>query len=223
MSPPPLRVLVSGFESFAGLAYNPSQDVVETLVRGAESGQLITQREHGLVLLHTLVLPVEFGRAGKLLTAAVDEHQPDVVISVGLAAGTGSVRLERVGLNLRDARIPDNSGAQPLSEPIMEEGQNAYFSTLRLKAAEQRIAEAGIPVTLSLSAGSYLCNEVLYTLLHHLVGSQLPTAAGFMHIPDLRSLDSPVTCAQATDALDMVITEALKPDPDAATAVGALH
>lgn len=220
-SPP--RVLLSGFEPFGGLTYNPSSEVAEEVARRAEFELLTTQREHGAVVVDTVVLPVEFKKAGQLLIAAVQKHRPDVVICVGLAAGTEAVRLERVGLNIRDARIPDNAGAQPLDEPIVDGGPNAYFSTLRLKAAHQRIAAAGIPVGLSLSAGTYLCNEVLYTLLHQLDAEQLPIAAGFLHIPDLRRPEPAVTPDQAATALDLTISESLKAGPDAATASGALH
>lgn len=228
MNGPARRVLISSFEPFGGLTYNPSSEVAAEVASAAETELLVTQREHGPVAVSTVVLPVEFTAAAQLLIAAVQKHRPDVVISVGLAAGTESVRLERVGLNLRDARIPDNAGAQPLDEAIVEGGPNAYFSTLRLKAAHQRILAAGIPASLSLSAGSYLCNEVLDTILHHIDAEQLPVAAGFLHIPDLRSPDlrgpeAPVTHHQAAAAVDLTISESLKSGPDAAAASGALH
>lgn len=216
-------VLLTGFEPFGGLTYNPSHDLVETMAQLSEATQLLAQREHGTITIHTEVLSVEFGRAGRQLIQAVEKHQPDVVIAVGLASGTPHLRLERVGLNLRDAQIPDNAGAQPLGEPIDPAGQNAYFSTLRLKAAEQRMAAAGLPVALSLSAGTYLCNEVLYSLLQHIDHSRLPARAGFVHIPDLRSRDSPLTGQQAAHGLDLTIAEALRSEPDAASATGALH
>lgn len=216
-------MLLSSFEPFGGLTYNPSSDVAEVVSHRAASGLLATQREHGQVVVDTVMLPVEFDTAGQLLIAAVEKHQPDVVVCLGLAAGTETVRLERVGLNLRDARIPDNAGAQPLGEAIVEDGSNAYFSTLRAKAAHQRIAAAGIPVSLSLSAGTYVCNDVLYTLLHHVDTEQLPTAAGFVHVPDLRSREPAVTSDQTAAALDLTISESLQTGADAAAAGGALH
>lgn len=217
------HILLSGFEPFGGFAHNPSLDVVNEVAGRAAAGKLVTQQEHNDVVISTLTLPVEFGGAGHLLTTAVQQHRPDVVISVGLAAGTETVRLERVGLNLRDARIPDNTGAQPPNRPITAGAENAHFSTLRLKAAAQRILAAEIPVSLSLSAGSYVCNEVLYTLLQHISSGDLPISAGFIHIPDLRSSDSPLALPQAADAVDLVITESLKGPDDLATGTGTLH
>ncbi|WP_166429866.1 pyroglutamyl-peptidase I [Nesterenkonia sphaerica] len=216
-------ILVSAFEPFGGAQRNPSHDVVQELTRRAERGQLSAQQEHAGVVVVPVLLPVEFSTAGQLLTRAISEHRPALVISVGLAAGTDTIRLERVGLNLRDARIPDNAGAQPVDEPITAEGESALFSTLRLKAAGERIAAADIPVSLSLSAGSYVCNDLLYTVLHHL-GRQAPqTRAGFVHVPDLHAADAPVTVGQAVLALDLLICESLSEAPDTAAQLGALH
>lgn len=223
MTNQPRRVLVSGFEPFGGLSWNPSAEVAEAVAGRADSRLLTAQDEHDEVAVEAVVLPVEFQTAGQLLLDAVKKHRPDLVICLGLAAGTDTVRLERVGLNLRDARIADNAGAQPLGEAIVEGAPNAYFSTLRLKAAHQRIAADGIPASLSLSAGTYVCNEVLYTLLHHIETEQLAVAAGFLHIPDLRSPEPVLTLDQATAALDLTISESLQAGPDAPAASGALH
>lgn len=217
------RILLTGFEPFGGSAHNSSDDVVSEVARRAAARDLVTQQEHDDVVISTLTLPVEFGAAGHLLTAAVEQQRPDVVIAVGLAAGTDTLRLERVGLNIRDARIPDNAGAQPLDQPVLAGAENAHFSTLRLKAAQQRILAAQIPVSLSLSAGTFVCNEVPYTLLHHISAAALPIAAGFVHVPDLRGSDSPLSLAQAADAVDLVIAESLKSGSDPATLTGALH
>ena len=206
------RVLLSGFEPFGGMSHNSSWDVVE------QAAQTITSAE-----VHTVLLPVEFRRAAELLVQRIGEVEPDVVIAVGLAAGTGTLRLERVGINLRDARIPDNSGAQPVDEPIDAEGRGALFSTLRLKAAHARIVEERIPVQLSLSAGTFVCNDVLYSLLAAAANADSPTPAGFVHLPDLLAEDAPLTEDQAVRALDILIEESLSSAPDAALAAGALH
>ncbi|WP_150461623.1 pyroglutamyl-peptidase I family protein [Nesterenkonia ebinurensis] len=220
--PAPHTVVVSAFEPFGGADHNPSQDVLDLLTQRAEQGELTVQAEHDVVVT-PLTLPVEFGRAGKLLTEAINRHSPALVIALGLAAGTEAVRLERVGLNLRDARIPDNAGAQPAEAPVAPQGPPALFSTLRLKAAHARIAAAGIPVALSLSAGSYVCNDLLYTALHHISTQNLKIPAGFVHVPDLRSPETPVSTEQATTALDLLIAESLKKDDDDATPLGPLH
>lgn len=206
------RVLLSGFEPFAGMSHNSSWDVVE------QAAATITSAE-----VHTVLLPVEFRRAAELLVQRIGEVEPDVVIAVGLAAGTETLRLERVGINLRDARIPDSSGAQPVDEPIDAEGRGALFSTLRLKAAHARIVEERIPVQLSLSAGTFVCNDVLYSLLAAAANADSTTPAGFVHLPDLLAEDAPLTEDQAVRALDILIEESLSSAPDAALAAGALH
>lgn len=218
------RILLTGFEPFGGSAHNSAADVVSEIALRAAAGVLLTQQEHDdAVDVSALTLPVEFEAAGHMLTTALEQQRPDVVICVGLAAGTGALRLERVGLNMRDARIPDNAGAQPLDQPIVAGAPSAYFSTLRLKAAHQRILAAQIPVSLSLSAGTFVCNEVLYTLLHHISTGELPISAGFVHVPDLRGRDAPLSLAQAADAVDRVITESLKPVSDLPALSGTLH
>lgn len=219
----PYRILISAFEAFDGAKRNPSQDVVQGIILRADHRQLTAQKEHdGVVLIPTL-LPVEFNTAAQLLTHAVSEHSPDLVISVGLASGTDTIRLERVGLNLRDARIPDNSGAQPIDQRISDDGESALFSTLRLKAASERIEAADIPVSLSLSAGSYVCNDVLYSVMDHLRRNDLRTKAGFVHVPDLHEVEPQVTTDQAATALDLLIAESLKSQDDAHSPLGALN
>lgn len=213
-------VLLTGFEPFAGMAHNPSWDVVTEVAAAAGRTALRAQEVHGEVAVRTAQLPVEFHASSELLREQIAATSPDLVISVGLAAGTDVVRLERVGLNLRDARIPDNAGDQPFDESVVPGGPAALFATLRLKAAHAAIRAEGIPVALSLSAGSFVCNSVLYALLHTAPAS-LP--AGFVHVPDLSGARSPVSRTQAARALDLVITESLRGGPDLDVPAGALH
>lgn len=223
--------LITGFDPFAGADHNPSWDVAEQLAARAEQGRLAAQAEHPGLILRARRLPVVHGTALETLDAAIAAVAPDVVISLGLAGGTDAIRLERVGLNLRDARIPDNAGAQPVDEPIVDDGEPALFSTLRLKAAHARIAAADIPVRLSLSAGSFVCNEVLYGLLHRLGGARQaahdgapsPIPGGFVHVPSLREADCPVSLEQAVEAVDLLLAESLHDRPDAERPGGALH
>lgn len=220
-------VLLTGFEPFAEMDYNPSWDVVSELAVAAKGACLHTQVSHPSLQLHTALLPVEFQASSTELRRQISELTPDLVISLGLAAGISCVRLERVGLNLRDARIPDNAGHQPAGEPVVPGASSALFSTARLKAAHSMIAAAGIPVQLSLSAGSFVCNNVLYTLLHSLAanseahGSSVP--GGFVHLPDLRSPESPLTVAQAVHAVDLLINESLRREADLQAPAGSLH
>ncbi|MCH8570947.1 pyroglutamyl-peptidase I [Nesterenkonia sp. AY15] len=216
----PRTVLLTGFEPFAGMDHNPSWDVVAELSEAAGRGALRAQEVHGDVTVRTALLPVEFHVSAELLLEQMAVAAPDLVISVGLAAGTEAVRLERVGLNLRDARIPDNAGHQPTEEPVVPGGPPALFATLRLKAAHAAISGAGIPVALSLSAGSFVCNSLLYTLLHAAPAS---VPAGFLHVPDLSRAGSPVSRAQAARAVDLLITESLHQGPDLQVPAGLLH
>ncbi|PXA82248.1 pyroglutamyl-peptidase I [Auritidibacter sp. NML120779] len=206
------RVLVSGFEPFGGMDYNPSWDVAEQL-SDADTGAEV----------HVIRLPVEFGTAAQILLDHAESLQPEVIIATGLASGTDAIRLERVGLNLRDARIPDNAGAQPIDEPVDPHGPTAVFSTLRLKAALARITDAEIRVQLSLSAGSFVCNDVLYSLLVALDRKQAPIPGGFVHLPDLRDPAVSLTTNQAVEALGILIEESLKPEPDQNLPGGTLH
>lgn len=235
------RILITGFEPFDGAERNPSWDLAEQLRTRAEAGELTAQAEAEAPLtLETLLLPVEYEAAGTLLRTRLDEltaagDPPELVIALGLAGGTAAVRLERVGINLRDARIPDNAGAQPADQPVVVDGDGALFSTLRVKAAAARITAAGIPVELSLSAGTFVCNDVLYTLLAHLLDHRRRTESaatrsepaasrgGFVHVPDLHAEDAPLTLDQAAQAVDLIIAESLRPEPDADTPGGTLH
>lgn len=217
------RVLLTGFEPFDGAARNPSWDLAEELRRRAERGESAAAQQ-----VQTLLLPVEFDAAGALLRRRLDElaaadRSPDLVVALGLADGTEAVHLERVGLNLRDARIPDNAGDQPVDVPVVDDGPGARFSTLRLKAADRRLTAAGLPAALSLSAGTFVCNDVLYSLLDHLDSTSAEIRGGFVHIPDLHASDSPVSFDQAVQIVELVIDESLRPEPDAAVAAGTLH
>lgn len=214
-------VLLTGFQPFAGMDHNPSWNVVTELAERAERAQLRAQAVHGEIAVRTALLPVEFEASAQLMDKQIAATGPDLVIAVGLAAGTEAVRLERVGLNLRDARIPDNAGHQPAGEPVVPGGPTALFSTLRLKAAHALIDAEGIPVTLSLSAGSFVCNSLLYALLHTTGPGARP--AGFVHVPDLDLPGSEVSRAQAVLALDLLITESLRPEPDLDVPAGLLH
>ncbi|GAA1175823.1 pyroglutamyl-peptidase I [Nesterenkonia xinjiangensis] len=218
-------VLLTGFEPFGGMDHNPSWDVVTAVAARAAAGQSSLP---GAPEVRPLCLPVAFGQAPRLLdeaveAAVVEGRPPAAVLALGLAAGTDVVRLERVGVNLRDARIPDNAGAQPADEPVVEGGDGALFSTLRLKAAHTRISAANIPVQLSLSAGSFVCNDVLYSLLHGLRVRGLEIPGGFVHVPDLRDPLAPVRLEGAVEAVEILLEEALHGGADVATPGGTLH
>ena len=165
-------VLLTGFEPFADDATNPSGDAVR-LVAASWAGP-----EH----LVTAVLPVTFDGAAAELRALIAQHSPDIVIATGLAGGRTAVTPERVAINLIDARIPDNSGAQPSDEPSLVAGPAAFFTTLPVKAIVRDASAAGIPTSLSTTAGTFVCNHVFFHALDA-AANRPGMRAGFVHVP----------------------------------------
>lgn len=169
-----MKILVTGFEPFGGERVNPAQQAVERLA--ARPGDLD---------IATRILPVAFERALPVLEAAIVETRPAVVLCVGEAGGRAELSLERVAINLADARIPDNDGRQPIDRPVAADGPAAYFASLPVKAAAMALREAGLPAALSQSAGTFVCNHVFYGLLHLAAMRRLPLLGGFLHVPYL--------------------------------------
>lgn len=170
-----MKVLVTGFEPFGGDTVNASADAVAALAA----------RWTGPDELVTAVLPVAFEQvrsADGPLLRLLDEHAPDVVVAAGLADGITQVRVERVAINLMDARIPDNDGTQPVDAPVADGGPAARFATLPVKAAVDAVRAAGIPAGVSYSAGTYVCNASFYAVQHALAGRP-GVLSGFVHVP----------------------------------------
>ncbi|MFK3679477.1 pyroglutamyl-peptidase I [Microbacterium sp. NPDC090218] len=163
-------ILLTGFEPFDGADRNPSADAADAVAADYDG-------PHDLVVA---TLPVAFDASARRLRALIAQHSPDVVIATGLAGGSPRVAVERIGVNLIDARIPDNDGAQPLDAPSEVGGPAARFVTLPVKRLVQVLTAEGIPAQLSLSAGSYVCNHVLYTALGAVRHDAI---AGFIHLP----------------------------------------
>jgi len=165
-------VLLTGFESFLDHSLNPTESIVQSLDGQQIGGYNVVGR----------VLPVTFEQAGEELLAYYEEHQPDVVISLGLAAGRHKITPERIAINVQDG-APDNNGHTPVDAPIHPEGNDAYFSTLPIRRMVETLGEQGIPADVSNTAGTYVCNHVMYTMLHTLHQKGGHTRAGFIHIP----------------------------------------
>lgn len=163
-------ILLTGFGPFGGAERNPSAEAVAEVARTYDG-------RHRLI---TTTLPVAFARAARHLRALIAEHDPDAVVATGLAGGSDRVAVERIGINLIDARIPDNDGEQPVDEPSEAGGPAARFATLPAKRIVRALEDAGIPARPSLSAGSYVCNHVLYTALSAV---RADARAGFVHLP----------------------------------------
>ena len=166
------KLLITGFDPFGGETVNPSWEAV----------RLLPERI-GEYDLTKLQIPTEFCRASAAVLEAAKELEPDVVLCVGQAGGRAGVTPEVVGINLREARIPDNAGFRPENEPVVPGGPAAYFATLPVREMVAAICNAGLPASLSYSAGAFVCNDVLYTVLHNCRGTEIK--AGFIHVPFL--------------------------------------
>lgn len=166
-------ILITGFEPFGGMGYNPSADLVRALDGTDLSGYRIAAR----------LLPVDFARYRRALEAALDEAKPALYVGFGLAAGEDMIRVERYGVNLADFPLPDNAGALVAGRAIESGGPDARAATLPAAAIRAALLEAGIPARLSNSAGSYLCNATFYSALGLCVGRNPAPPCGFIHLP----------------------------------------
>ena len=167
-----MKILVTGFDPFGGEKVNPALEAVKSLpseIHGAE--------------IHWVEIPTVFYKSAEVLEAEIVRYQPDVVLCIGQAGGRAGLTPERVAINQDDARIPDNQGNQPIDTPIRLDGEAAYFSTLPIKAMVQAIKEVGLPATVSNTAGTFVCNHLMYQALYLADKKFSHMRAGFMHIP----------------------------------------
>ena len=167
------RIVVTGFEPWSHGAENPTLAILDGLEQSnALPGELTTLR-----------LPVDTHRIAQMVEETLDRVRPDVWISLGLAPGSSVMAVERIAANVRDFSIPDNEGNQPIDEPVYPDGPAGRLSTLPIKAIARAMREAGIPAKISNSPATYLCNQMMYTVLHLIEGRSMPTRAGFIHVP----------------------------------------
>ncbi len=173
-----MKLLITGFEPFDGNTVNPSWEAVRQL-----------PDRIGEYELCKLNIPTIYGTAAQMVLERAQRIGADVIISVGQAGGRDAVTPERIAVNIRDARIPDNAGVLCRGQRVAEDGPAAYFSTLPVEAMSQAIRDAGIPSAVSNTAGCYVCNDVLYTLLNMYHGTAV--RAGFIHVPYLPEQGTP--------------------------------
>lgn len=166
------KILVTGFEPFGGEKTNPSWEVASTLPATIAGHAVVCER-----------IPVSFGRGPAAVLAAIRREDPSIVLCLGQAGGRAKVTPEFVGINYADARIPDNDGGQPRGARLLEDAPDAYFSTLPVHAMARAMVDAGVPAAVSYTAGTYVCNAVLFSALHALAKSQPTVRAGFVHVP----------------------------------------
>jgi pyroglutamyl-peptidase len=218
-----MRILVTGFEPFGGQSLNPSWEVARAL--------------HGLQLQGAQVtavqLPCVFAQALPALQQALAHHRPDIVLALGQAEGRCDFSVERVAINVMDARIADNAGAQPIDVPVIAGGPAAYFSTLPIKSLVAGLKAAGFPASVSQTAGTFVCNQVFYALQHTLAG--LGVHSGFVHLPllpeqaahwkgpTLPSWPASLQIAAAQQALAVLVAHRLQGLSDAALSGGTLN
>ena len=191
-----MKIIVTGFDPFGGEKINPSIECVKALpeIEGVE--------------LIRLELPTVFKESAKRLNEVINDVKPDAVLSVGQAGGRAGITMERIAINVDDARIPDNISQQPIDEAIQLEGEAAYFTTLPIKRIVKAIREAGISAEVSNSAGTFVCNHIMYQSLFAATKADKPFKAGFMHIPFIpeQTTDKPsLPLEESTKALQIAI------------------
>ena len=164
------KLLITGFEAFGGEVINPSWEAVLRLPSEV-AGYALTK----------LLIPVTFGEAAAKVIATAEELAPEVILCIGQAGGRDAITPELVGINLRHGSIPDNNGYMPEDKPITEGGNTAYFSTLPVRKMAEAIKAVGVPSEVSYSAGAFVCNDVIYTLLEHY--RETKVRVGFIHVP----------------------------------------
>lgn len=171
-------ILVTGFEPFTPHKINPTEELAR-LVEGHRVGGAVVR---------SAVLPVHSVDAATRVAHLLDTLRPDAVLHLGLAGGRARIALERVGVNVMDYVVPDNAGCQKRDEPCVPSGPAAYLATVPVRAIVDRLIEAGIPAYVSDTAGTYLCNQTLYTTLHAVAPMPAPPRVGFLHVPSLPSM-----------------------------------
>ncbi|WP_410593296.1 pyroglutamyl-peptidase I [Amycolatopsis sp. lyj-23] len=211
------QVLMTGFAPFGGEAVNPSWQAVSRVAARRDD-------------VAAVELPCEFEASLPALRRAIEEHRPSLVVCTGQAGGRAGVTPERVAINLVDARIPDNAGAQPVDVPVVPHGPAAYFTTLPVKAAVAAIRAAGVPASVSHTAGTYVCNQVFYGLMHLLATEFPDVRGGFVHVPfsteqvaAAGQAEPSLSVASIADALETLADTALRVTEDLAVTAGAEH
>lgn len=167
-----MKALVTGFDAFGGDEVNPSSLAVGRL-----------KKRLGKVAVQAAELPTSFARSTEALRMAIAKAKPDIVLCVGQAGGRSELCLERVAINVQDARIRDNDGKQPIDKPVVAGGPSAHFTTLPIKACVAAMRQAGLPAAVSNTAGTFVCNHIFYALMDMAAAHPTPLRGGFLHIP----------------------------------------
>ena len=212
-----MKLLLTAFDPFGGASVNPA----------LESVKLVPDRV-GNVEIVKLEVPTVFRKSVEMVASAIEAVRPDAVLCIGQAGGRQGLTPERVAINIDDASIPDNGGAQPIDETIFPDGAPAYFSTLPIKAMVAKIREAGLPASVSNTAGTFVCNHLMYGVLYTLDKKYPGVRGGFMHVPFIHSqtIQRPAPSMSAEDiarGIEAAITAIGEYETDIAAAEGATH
>ena len=167
-----MKVLITGFDPFGGEKINPAWEAVKGIKDTIEGAKIIK-----------LEIPTVFNKSIEKVKEAMELEKPDIVLCIGQAGGRYDMTVERVAINVDDARIEDNEGNQPIDIPVFEDGENAYFSNLPIKAMVEEIKGQGIPSSISNSAGTFVCNHIMYGVLYHINKTYKNMRGGFIHVP----------------------------------------
>lgn len=211
------KILVTGFDPFGGESVNPALQSVQQLPDELLGVKILKQE-----------IPTVFDKSIEVLYRVLKEEQPDAVICVGQAGGRPNITVERVAINQDDARIPDNEGAQPIDRTIFEDGPAAYFSNLPIKAMVRDMKAAGIPAAVSNTAGTFVCNHIMYGALHYAATNQPGLKAGFVHIPYLpmQTIDKltmpSMSCDDIVKGLTSLLETVIKVEEDVKESGGAV-
>lgn len=205
-----MKILITAFDPFGGDIVNPALEAVKLMKDQIEGAEIVK-----------LEIPTVFHKSIDKIKEAILSEKPDVVLSVGQAGGRFEVTPERVAINVDDARIADNEGNQPLDRAIFEDGEPAYFATLPVKAMVQAIRAIGLPSSLSNTAGTFVCNHVMYGVLYHISKMGKDIRAGFIHVPftpeQVANRPAPAPCLSAVDisrALEAAVAAIVQNEKD---------
>jgi len=212
------KILVTCFDPFGGATVNPSQMAVTKLPDEIAGAKILKQ-----------VIPTVFNKSIDTLYEILKAEAPDAVICVGQAGGRPNITVERIAINIDDARIPDNEGHQLIDTPVVEDGPSAYFATLPIKAMVKNCNDIGIPAAISNTAGTFVCNHLMYAACHYAAVTQPKLKAGFVHIPFLpeQTTDKPtmpsMSCTDIITGLTSLIKTTITVDQDIKITGGAEH
>ena len=213
-----MKVLITGFDPFGGESINPAWEAVKLLPDEIAGAQIVK-----------LQIPTVVNKSIQKIYDSICAEKPDIVLSIGQAGGRFAVTPERGAINITDARIPDNEGNQPIDVPIFEDGDAAYFSNLPVKAMVQAIKDAGYPSVLSNTAGTYICNHVMYGILYYIKKEFPNIRGGFIHVPYAASqvVNKPATpsmsLADIAASIEAAVKAAVENQTDIKAVGGEIH